>query len=812
MLLLDGWSGFLARTEAIIEWCIQNNIPIRTYAEWADILYEKTPNPDENIFPPLNVDLDRNNFPDGYNRITNAFIEQADGAPVTENFSLVTSKLGTICKIENLGGIEKGQNEFEIWTKGSTGNFIEVIFKVGEQDIKYKFPAESSYWQKYTLKESLTENKNIIIPENVSLIDVTINCSNYYSGEVKISGMTFSKPMLSNNSLMIAPSTKSVEPSSGNTSFSILSNVSWTASVNENWVSLSPSSGSNNGSFNASFTENTSSSSRTATITIAGAGISRSATITQAAKSSSGGGDYLNVPETLNISNASGGTSIDVSSNVSWVVSDNTSKPDWLNKAPKTGTGNGQVQVSWLENTTGAARTGQLIWKSGSITKIMTITQGGGSSTTNFLTVTSSSQSIAFSSGNTSFSISSNVSWTASVNENWVSLSPPSGSNNGSLNASFTENTSSSSRTATITIAGAGISRSATITQAAKSSSGGGDYLNVPETLNISNASGGTSIDVSSNVSWVVSDNTSKPDWLNKAPKTGTGNGQVQVSWLENTTGAARTGQLIWKSGSITKIMTITQGGGSSTTNFLTVTSSSQSIAFSSGNTSFSISSNVSWTASVNENWVSLSPPSGSNNGSLNASFTENTSSSSRTATITIAGAGISRSATITQAGFVNNGSSNYINVPEVINLSLSSGTIIVDVQSNTSWRVTDNTGTPGWISKTPKTGTGDGQVTVTYGQNNSQFSREGQLIFVGGGITKSINLIQSGNSNQLSKLALDENKMFLDKIQESVSDKPNEYSLAQNYLTSGIYIYSLKVNAVNGENFIQNKKMILAK
>ena len=59
--------GFLDRTEKLIQWCIANNIPIRTYSEWADILYNQIPNPNENIIPPLNVDLDSNTVPDGYN-------------------------------------------------------------------------------------------------------------------------------------------------------------------------------------------------------------------------------------------------------------------------------------------------------------------------------------------------------------------------------------------------------------------------------------------------------------------------------------------------------------------------------------------------------------------------------------------------------------------------------------------------------------------------------------------------------------------------------------------------------------------------
>src|SRR3990172_94639 len=60
--LLGGWSVILAMTEKLIQWCIANDIPIRTYSEWGDILYNQIPNPNENIFPPLNVDLDANSI------------------------------------------------------------------------------------------------------------------------------------------------------------------------------------------------------------------------------------------------------------------------------------------------------------------------------------------------------------------------------------------------------------------------------------------------------------------------------------------------------------------------------------------------------------------------------------------------------------------------------------------------------------------------------------------------------------------------------------------------------------------------------
>jgi len=191
--LEGGWSGFLDRTEKLIQWCIANNIPIRTYTEWANILYNQTPDSNENIFPPLNVDLDSNSVPDGYTWGTNGIWEKTDGVPTINDYCYSINTTGNICLIKELGGIEKGTNEFEIWTKGAIGDSIEVDFKVGDENFIYKFPAVSSEWTKYNLLQSINGNTILDIPYDISVIDITIRCSNYSSGEVKVSGMKLAK-------------------------------------------------------------------------------------------------------------------------------------------------------------------------------------------------------------------------------------------------------------------------------------------------------------------------------------------------------------------------------------------------------------------------------------------------------------------------------------------------------------------------------------------------------------------------------------------------------------------------------------------
>ncbi|MEO9569849.1 MAG: polysaccharide lyase family 7 protein, partial [Polaribacter sp.] len=71
------------------------------------------------------------------------------------------------------------------------------------------------------------------------------------------------------------------------------------------------------------------------------------------------------------------------------------------------------------------------------------------------------------------------------------------------------------------------------------------------------------------------------------------------------------------------------------------------------------VTSNLNWTVVNDLSWLSILPPSGSNNGTIFVSAEENTSYSERSGKITIKGGSISKVITIEQSGKENNGSSN---------------------------------------------------------------------------------------------------------------------------------------------------------
>ena len=69
----------------------------------------------------------------------------------------------------------------------------------------------------------------------------------------------------------------------GSQSVRVTSNQTWNASSNQTWVSVSPASGTNDGSFTVSVEPNTSQQPRTASITVTGGGLSKTITVNQVA-------------------------------------------------------------------------------------------------------------------------------------------------------------------------------------------------------------------------------------------------------------------------------------------------------------------------------------------------------------------------------------------------------------------------------------------------------------------------------------------------------------------------------------------------
>lgn len=171
--------------------------------------------------------------------------------------------------------------------------------------------------------------------------------------------------------------------------------------------------------------------------------------------------------------------------------------------------------------------------------------------------------------------------------------------------------------------------------------------LNVtPSNQNVGAGSGITTFSVTSNSAWSANSNQT---WCTVSPSSGNGNGTITASFSENTSTSARIATItITVSGLSPQMVTVTQSGAVLT---LSVTPDNQNVTFSDGSAIFDVVSNTNWTAVSDASWCTVTP-SGSGNGTITASFTENPSANVRVAQITVTGNGIlTEQVTITQEG-----------------------------------------------------------------------------------------------------------------------------------------------------------------
>jgi hypothetical protein len=127
------------------------------------------------------------------------------------------------------------------------------------------------------------------------------------------------------------------------------------------------------------------------------------------------------------------------------------------------------------------------------------------------------------------------------------------------------------------------------------------------------------------------------------------------VSATANAGTTSRTGTVTVAGGGITRTIAVTQAGV--TANNLTVSPASLSFAAAASSSPIAITSNVSWTVTDNQTWLSTAVASGANNGTFNVLVTANTGTASRSGTVTVSGGGISRAITVTQVGQTTGGS-----------------------------------------------------------------------------------------------------------------------------------------------------------
>lgn len=173
----------------------------------------------------------------------------------------------------------------------------------------------------------------------------------------------------------------------------------------------------------------------------------------------------------------------------------------------------------------------------------------------------------------------------------------------------------------------------------------------------------------------------------------------------------------------------------SSSMSLINITSSAQS-------SNINITSNVSWTISADQSWITTSPASGSDDAPVTISVTSNNSTSQRTGIVTLSesdGSGVpDEQISIYQDGLVPT-----LTVSTTELFFDGSNTEIFTISSNADWYILvtyydDN----GWLTITPITGTGNATISVT-SSNAIANNWEAEIEISGGGIYRYIQVVK---------------------------------------------------------------------
>lgn len=232
-------------------------------------------------------------------------------------------------------------------------------------------------------------------------------------------------------------------------------------------------------------------------------------------------------------------------------------------------------------------------------------------------------------------------------------------------------------------------------------------------------SAGETFFEVNSNTTYTSSSDQS---WCSVTPS-GSGNQDIFAYISANPTNQPRIANItVTPVGTDPVVVTVTQEAP-----VISITPLVRNVSYTAGNTSFTITSNASWTASSDQTWCTVTP-SGSFNGNLVAGFSLNTNSTSRTATITVTVPGLEQ----ILLSVIQEGSIPFLEVsPLVKNVGGSSGSTIFVVTSSVNWSVTsDQT----WCAATPS-GSGSGIISAVFEDNYTNASRTALLTVSGSGV-----------------------------------------------------------------------------
>ena len=571
-----------------------------------------------------------------------------------------------------------------------------------------------------TLKLDIAKNANT--QNRSAIVQITGNDYNVYKN-ITVSQHKF-EPFIT-----ISEKIFDVDINGGTMSINIDSNIAWTATNSVDWVTLSTTYGTAGSTvLKLTVAKNIATQSRSAIVKIVGDNYNVSYDISISQKQFE---PYINLGKnSFNVDINSALLDANIDSNVSWTAS---CAADWVTLSSTSGNaGSTSFKFNVDKNIDTSTRSAvvKITNTNYGITKEINITQ---SAFAPYITLSNSAFEVEPDSKSLDITIDSNISWTVTNSASWITLSSNKGeAGTSTLTLNVSKNSNPSSRNAVVKVTNDyyGLTYEINVKQNALDS-----YINLSKESYEVDASGSTlSITVSSNISWTAT--TTSSSWVTVSPSSGsTGSSTLKLTVSKNANTTSRKAVVKVKNDSFNVVREIAINQKAFEP-YINVNSKTFSVGVDGASLNATVSSNVSWTATSDASWVTLSPSSGSSGSTtLKLNVAENTNATSRSATIQVKNStyNITQEITVTQSAFVpylTLSKQSFDVVPE-------GATLNITIDSNASWTATSNAS---WVTLSETSGN-SGSRTITLNVANNDTGKQ-----------RTCNVVVSNKTYQIEK------------------------------------------------------------
>ena len=514
--------------------------------------------------------------------------------------------------------------------------------------------------------------------------------------------------------------TQELDAQGGSIALALKSNGEWTISSSEDWIAIEPMSGNGDAMLTLTAQANTTGVSRSAEITASTKDNTAITTVTQNAVEY-----YLNVTPHEILCGADGGAfTVVVSSNVEW----NVALPQWITSSVTEGSNDAMVTltVSPMEGEAEESRMFDVVFghpfvNNGiiSVTDQVHVVQTvepvlGIEVTPGALTYPSIGET-------KTVTVTTQDGWTATVEEDWVTLSQTEGLGDAEIGVSVGENPVYVSRRTVVHFeTTGGVRTELVIRQDAASDP---HFLEVsPLEFEFGKEGGEREISISCDTSWLL---LMECEWLSLSQLSGVGDATVVLTAEPNELNAPRSMMFAIRSGQLSYDFTVNQEAGDIPIE-LSFEPDTAFVNYTGGIRHVELNANVSWQLQTS-NWITIPTTiSGVGNASFDIIVDNNSASDDRIGYVrAIHGGEVMAVMVIVQEGKPNilEADATYIDVrPE-------GGDFVVHVTANQSWAVKVNMD---WMQCNPLSGINDGSFTISVDPLPSTEPRVGQIKIVG--------------------------------------------------------------------------------